>query len=441
MLAVAISPAARLALSGGQDKTLRLWWLGDDWDDVGNLQLAKPEPLIDLIDAAHRRASLLAEIDKAINAKRPAVALEGLAALESLPGQRRSPQVLAARRRLSASCRRGGVRTAWPLRQLLGHKASYWAGSQGEFSSDGRIAMALGSGAIRLWDVESGNCLRMFEGSGEATLSLNGRRVLLADSETYSGPSSLDLWDVASGERVRIFEEQNEHINSIAFSPYGNLALSRSSDCNSKFQSWKGGVPEIGTLRLWDVDSGKCLRILEQDQKGANQSQSFSSNGHSLIAWGSKMVRLWDVESGKCLSTFDGHADWEISAAFSADGGMVLFLEQQDNLFRLWDATSGKSLRMFQGHTGPVTSVVFSGDHRYFLTAGQDGTSRLWNVDTGEGAQVPLDGAEPIALSPDATMLLAADSQSLRVWYIDWELLSSSVDEFSGTAPSHEFTK
>lgn len=178
-----------------------------------------------------------------------------------------------------------------------------------------------------------------------------------------------------------------------------------------------------------------------QDQKGANQSQSFSSNGHSLIAWGSKMVRLWDVESGKCLSTFDGHADWEISAAFSADGGMVLFLEQQDNLFRLWDATSGKSLRMFQGHTGPVTSVVFSGDHRYFLTAGQGGTSRLWNVDTGEGAQVPLDGAEPIALSPDATMLLAADSQSLRVWYIDWELLSSSVDEFSGTAPSHEFTK
>jgi hypothetical protein len=83
------------------------------------------------------------------------------------------------------------------------------------------------------------------------------------------------------------------------------------------------------------------------------------------------------------VRTFEGHASWVRSIAFSADGNQVLS-GSDDNTLKLWDLASGQLLRTFQGHTGRVWSVAFSPDGARVLSGSRDATIRIWKVATGE---------------------------------------------------------
>jgi len=48
-----------------------------------------------------------------------------------------------------------------------------------------------------------------------------------------------------------------------------------------------------------------------------------------------------------------------------------------------WDAETGGELFALKGHTGKVTSVALSPDGKRIVTAGADGTVRVWDVPAG----------------------------------------------------------
>ena len=69
-------------------------------------------------------------------------------------------------------------------------------------------------------------------------------------------------------------------------------------------------------------------------------------------------LRLWDADTGNCLRVFEGHTERVGGAALSPDGQRVLS-GSGDKTVRLWDATTGKELRQMTGHTEQVWSVAF----------------------------------------------------------------------------------
>ena len=73
----------------------------------------------------------------------------------------------------------------------------------------------------------------------------------------------------------------------------------------------------------------------EGHEEGVN-SVAFSPNG-DLLASGShdETIKLWDVESGKCIFTLEGHKAPVISVAFSPDG-KVLASGSLDGTIKLW---------------------------------------------------------------------------------------------------------
>jgi WD40 repeat protein len=95
-------------------------------------------------------------------------------------------------------------------------------------SADGRFVVSCERGAIRLWDVASGECVRVLEHpaiSRTARLSTGGRFALSADSDSF-----LRVWDVHSGQMLRAVEGHQGTIRDLALAPDGSFALSAGRD-------------------------------------------------------------------------------------------------------------------------------------------------------------------------------------------------------------------
>ena len=57
------------------------------------------------------------------------------------------------------------------------------------------------------------------------------------------------------------------------------------------------------TVRIWDVESGDCIKTLKGHTRGVH-GVSFSPNNQYVVSGsGDDTVRIWDVESGDCIKT------------------------------------------------------------------------------------------------------------------------------------------
>src|SRR5260370_1470726 len=95
---------------------------------------------------------------------------------------------------------------------------------------------------------------------------------------------------------------------------------------------------------------------------------TLSADGHFVLSGSDdQTLRLWEVATGRCLRIFQGHTDGVRSVSLSADGHFALS-GSDDQTLRLWEVATGRCLRIFQGHTGGVRSASLSADGHFALS-------------------------------------------------------------------------
>jgi len=310
-------------------------------------------------------------------------------------------------------------------------------------SADGRYVLT-GSvdGAVRLWDVSSGEQVLSFVGSSGAVnavaFSPDGLHILAG-----SDGGTADVWDAVTGRHERSFPGHG-YVSAASFSQDSRVILIGSDDGTIRLWDLEGRgprssfvVPGYGaavvlsldgrylissrgsTAWLWDAATGQQLRIFE-GHLGDIESVALSPDSRYVLTGSlDKTARLWDAATGRQLRTFTGHTDAILSVTFSPDGRYVL-TGSRDRSARLWDAATGQQLRSLEGHTDGVDSVTFSPDGLYMLTGGEDSTARLWEAATGRPVRSFVGravGVGSVAFSPDGHYLLTGSlDQRVGFW-------------------------
>jgi WD40 repeat protein len=78
------------------------------------------------------------------------------------------------------------------------------------------------------------------------------------------------------------------------------------------------------TLKVWDVESGQCLRTLEGHTSRV-YSVALSADGRRAVSGSlDKTLKAWDVEHGRLLATFECEGGWVICCAMSAKGDLIV---------------------------------------------------------------------------------------------------------------------
>lgn len=167
-------------------------------------------------------------------------------------------------------------------------------------------------------------------------------------------------------------------------------------------------------------------------------SIDFNPDGNSIISASTdRTLKLWDIESGKCIRTFEGHTDVVIAATFSVDGEKVISVSE-DCSIKTWDINTGLCISSVTWHYGRKMSdydydIIFSPNRDFILVNGTDGSIIWsWNVNNGELIQEFRKHTYPIksfALSSDGQRLITRDAVTVNIWDID---TGRCLDTFEG---------
>ncbi len=363
-LSLAVSPDGHLGLSGAADGTLRLWNLGEQVEIYRwTPPTAGYSRMLKLLDDGRQLASAYYAADDT-NPLGYAMVFE----LWNVDNT--SPTFHQSIHRVVLSGSEGG---------------------EGDYSPDGKYALvnsgdyisSTGQNAVVLYDLETGEIIRRFEGQTylgrSVAFSPDGRTALTGSMnwtnywpETEWGKGELLLWDIESDALLRRFENTYD-VTSINFSRDGHRVLTSSAT-----------HPYI---RLWDVGTGTLIR--ECESPTSNETYyivRFGPDEKTAVA-GSVAGPLaqWDLETCAVIHRFMGHSFTVPALSISPDGHYILSGDEGGNVI-LWDLETGEELRRWVAHSGAVWEVIFSPDGQTAFSASFDGSIRQWQI-----ADWPLD--------------------------------------------------
>ncbi len=285
-----------------------------------------------------------------------------------------------------------------------------------------------------LWDFLARHLVRT--GQGEKLLeTVKDLRYLAAKTalrRPYAVEADLNLAAEYAPQDVQIATLRREYARM-----HHVLSMAQKSDeTTATLYLWLRNIPELRTLTdayerelnaprlaLWhDLPSQHpaLIRTLRGHSDTVGDC-TFSPDGRWLATVAEdQSARVWDLQNGNMRFTLRGLNHRQYSCDISRDGKWLLTSGWQH--LQLWDMARGVRVRLLSGHGNTVVDSAFHPNSIQALSAGNDGTIRLWDVESGAelSRTDAQSGREPTAVAyhPDGSRFCSAHQDGgLQVWH------------------------
>ncbi|KAL2213145.1 WD40 repeat-like protein [Sarocladium strictum] len=268
--------------------------------------------------------------------------------------------------------------------------------------------MATGSydTTVKIWDIETGECLRTLRGHTGAVRTLQ-----FDESKLISGSfdKTIKIWNWHTGECLSTLQCHTDGVLSVHFD--GCTLASGSVDNHVKIFSFDSR--QTFTLR-GHTDWVNHVRI-------DSPSRTVFSASDDLT------IKLWDLDSKLCIKTFTGHV---------GQVQQVLLMPEDFESEEMPNLDNADTASVHSGRSASPAAIEapvhdrttygpgFGSDDsrplppRYMLTGGLDNTIRLWDVATGKCVRSMFGHVEGVwGLAGDTLRVVSGANDSMtKIW-------------------------
>ncbi|KOS17321.1 Transcription initiation factor TFIID subunit 5 [Escovopsis weberi] len=269
---------------------------------------------------------------------------------------------------------------------------------------------------ISFADSASGPPQRLFGDEGRSNAAIDGRPKLLL---SCSADGQIRLWSLESWSCLCVYKSHDGPVFRVQWGPHGHYFLSAGYD---------------KVARVWMQDHASPQRLLVGHDTSIS-AIAWHPNGVYVFSASDetdKSIRMWSVITGACVRVLTGHTDYVSALECSPNGKMLASADCAGNIF-FWDLAKSTRIKRSRGHgKGGIWSLNFSVESNVLASGGQDGTVRLWDVESPADPQKAAQqvGLEAAAGGGDSTAMGGASGDSAA------RMNAGTTGQSSGTGPA-----
>ena len=190
---------------------------------------------------------------------------------------------------------------------------------------------------------------------------------------TSSQDKTLKICDIETGEDIYILDHEYEVMNAI-FSSDSRFLISVPSP----------NLTSVSTIVVWDLTTGKPHSFLRDYPDNSFISTACISPDNSMIvtSYDNGNVIIWD-DKGDKIYKYKIHTGRILDIEFTLDGKYIVS-SGEDSKINILRWQDGNLMHTLEGHMNYVISICNSPDGKHILSTSWDGTSKLWNIESGD---------------------------------------------------------